>query len=229
MCPSRNISWRRLPFSLPVFGGKNVPRRPTGGRAVALPEAQDPHALIQKALAGDPASVRALVDRLSPVISRRVAATLWRRPGKRNVAQDVADMSQDVFLSLFQSDGKALRAWDPARGMSLEALLVCWRNIRSSRSCAAGGRHPGGKNRLKSSILSKSARPRPRLSRSSRLARISAGCLTACARTCRPGGWNYFSASSSTRSRSKISWPRPGSAGTRFISGKRACTGPFVP
>lgn len=32
-------------------------------------------------------------------------------------------MSQDVFLALFQTDGKALRAWDPARGMSLESFV----------------------------------------------------------------------------------------------------------
>jgi len=88
-----------------------------------LPEAPDPRLLIQQALAGDPASVRALVDRLSPVVSRRVAATLWQRSAKRNVAQDALDMTQDVFVALFQSDGKALRAWDPARGMSLESFV----------------------------------------------------------------------------------------------------------
>ena len=79
--------------------------------------------MIQRALAGDPVSVRALVDKLSPVIAKRVAATLWRRTGKSNVAQEATDMSQEVFLSLFQSDGKALRAWDPTRGMSLEGFV----------------------------------------------------------------------------------------------------------
>ncbi|MES1205864.1 MAG: hypothetical protein ABUS79_08000 [Pseudomonadota bacterium] len=79
--------------------------------------------MIHEALAGNPASVRALVDRLSPVISKRVAATLWRLGGRRNVAQDAGDMVQDVFLALFQADGKALRAWDPARGMSLDNFV----------------------------------------------------------------------------------------------------------
>ena len=88
-----------------------------------MPEAPDPRLLIQQALAGDPASVRALVDRLSPVVSRRVAATLWQRSARRNVAQDAVDMTQDVFVALFQADGKALRAWDPARGMSLESFV----------------------------------------------------------------------------------------------------------
>jgi RNA polymerase sigma factor (sigma-70 family) len=86
-------------------------------------EAEDPRHLIQRALAGDRASVRALVDRLSPTISRRVAATLWQRSPKRNVAQDSVDMVQEVFLALFQADGKALRAWDPERGMSLDSFV----------------------------------------------------------------------------------------------------------
>jgi DNA-directed RNA polymerase specialized sigma24 family protein len=57
------------------------------------------------------------------VIAKRVAATLWRRTSHRNVTQDASDMVQDVFLSLFQSDGKALRAWDPARGMSFDSFV----------------------------------------------------------------------------------------------------------
>lgn len=88
-----------------------------------MPEAQDPQALIEKALSGDPASVRVLVDRLAPVISKRVSATLWRRTGRSNAGQEVADMAQEVFLALFQADGKALRSWDPARGMSLDNFV----------------------------------------------------------------------------------------------------------
>jgi DNA-directed RNA polymerase specialized sigma24 family protein len=88
-----------------------------------LSETDDPQILIRQALAGDAVSVRTLVDRLSPVISRRVVATLWRRTHGRQVTQEVADMTQDVFLSLFQSDGKALRAWDPARGMTLDGFV----------------------------------------------------------------------------------------------------------
>lgn len=87
------------------------------------PSSADSKVLIQQALVGDARSVRELVDMLSPVISKRVTATLWQRTRRRNVVQEVADMSQDVFVSLFQSDGKALRAWDPARGMSLDRFV----------------------------------------------------------------------------------------------------------
>lgn len=34
-------------------------------------------------------------------------------------------MTHEVFLSLFEADGKALRQWDPARGASLEGFVAC--------------------------------------------------------------------------------------------------------
>ena len=78
--------------------------------------------LVREALAGDGAAVNALVDALTPVIQARVARALLRRQSAargRNVRQEVEDLAQEVFLALFASDGKALRAWDPARGLSL--------------------------------------------------------------------------------------------------------------
>lgn len=84
-----------------------------------MTEPQAQAELIGRALAHDPAAVRALVDLLSPVIGRRVAGALWRRAPGRDVRAEVEDMTQEVFLALFAGGGKALRAWDPARGMSL--------------------------------------------------------------------------------------------------------------
>jgi len=46
-----------------------------------------------------------------------------KRSRKRNVPQEVDDIAQEVLLSLFQSDGKTLRSWDPARGMSLDRFV----------------------------------------------------------------------------------------------------------
>jgi RNA polymerase sigma-70 factor (ECF subfamily) len=90
---------------------------------MALPET-DPHAgLIAKALGREPAAVRALVDLLSPVIARRVSAALWRRSPGRDVQTEMQDITQEVFLSLFAADGKALRAWDPRRGLSLQNFV----------------------------------------------------------------------------------------------------------
>ena len=85
--------------------------------------ADDTRELIRRALARDPASVRTLVGLLSPVIERRVAATLWQRTSRRSAQQELKDLTQAVFVSLFEDDGKALRAWDPARGASLEGFV----------------------------------------------------------------------------------------------------------
>jgi len=67
--------------------------------------------------------MRALVRRLAPVIERRVASTLWQRSVRGDIRQEIRDKTQDVFLSLLDSGGKALLAWDPARGTSLEGFV----------------------------------------------------------------------------------------------------------
>jgi RNA polymerase sigma factor (sigma-70 family) len=87
-------------------------------------EVEDFRGLIGQALARDPASVRALIGRISPVIERRVASTLWQRTSRRDVRQEVKDMTQAVFLSLFEDDGKALRAWNPDRGCPFESFVA---------------------------------------------------------------------------------------------------------
>jgi len=83
-------------------------------------------ALVQQALGGDAGAVRALVDRLSPVIQARVARSLFRRAplaAGRNVRQEVEDFTQEVMVSLFAEGGRALRSWDPGRGLSLHNFV----------------------------------------------------------------------------------------------------------
>jgi RNA polymerase sigma-70 factor (ECF subfamily) len=64
---------------------------------------------------------------LTPVIQARVARTLLARlarlGGGRDVRQEVEDLTQDVFLSLFSRDARVLRAWDSERGLSLENFV----------------------------------------------------------------------------------------------------------
>jgi RNA polymerase sigma factor (sigma-70 family) len=78
---------------------------------------------IRLALAGDEPALARLVGKLTPVIQSRVArGLLLRREGRaagRDVRQEVEDFTQEIFLSLFADDGKALRAWQPERGLSL--------------------------------------------------------------------------------------------------------------
>ncbi|MCP3137818.1 RNA polymerase sigma factor [Pyxidicoccus xibeiensis] len=78
--------------------------------------------LVERALARDGEALRSLVDMLTPVIQSRVARALLRRASAasgRNIRQEVADLTQDVFAALFADQGRALRAWRPERGLTL--------------------------------------------------------------------------------------------------------------
>lgn len=82
--------------------------------------------LVRRALAGDPAALTRLVALLTPVIQARVARTLLagrhRLAAGRNVRQEVEDLSQEVFLALFDRDARVLRRWQAERG-SLESFV----------------------------------------------------------------------------------------------------------
>ncbi len=79
--------------------------------------------LLTRALAGDAEAIRELVLQLSPVVQARVARALLRsgagRRQGRDLRQEIEDFVQEVFGALFADRARALRGWDPARGMSL--------------------------------------------------------------------------------------------------------------
>jgi DNA-directed RNA polymerase specialized sigma24 family protein len=81
--------------------------------------------LIRQALAGDRPAIDRLVDRLTPIVQARIARLLLARARAtgRDMRAQVEDMSQEVFLSLFDHDGRVLRAWDRQRGLSLENFV----------------------------------------------------------------------------------------------------------
>jgi RNA polymerase sigma factor (sigma-70 family) len=84
-------------------------------------EARD---VLTGALNGDRAAMRKLVDRLVPVIWSRVTRMAQRaRRTPDQVRQIGEDLMQETFVALFQDDGRALRAWAPERGLSLEAYV----------------------------------------------------------------------------------------------------------
>jgi RNA polymerase sigma-70 factor (ECF subfamily) len=91
---------------------------------------------VDRALAGDPQAVRAFVSATTPIVQARVARALLRqrrRSGARDVRQDVGDLVQEVFVALFENDGRALRAWRPEKGLSLMNFvgLVAEREVAS--------------------------------------------------------------------------------------------------
>lgn len=82
--------------------------------------------LVTGALARDPAACKALIALLSPVVRQRVAKVLLQYAGKTGRSPggaDVDDLAHDVFLVLFDREGRVLQAWDPARGLSLRNFV----------------------------------------------------------------------------------------------------------
>ncbi|HVF59700.1 MAG TPA: sigma-70 family RNA polymerase sigma factor [Thermoanaerobaculia bacterium] len=87
----------------------------------------DTTGLVREALAGDPAALNRLVAALTPVVQARVARTLLTRQahlaGGRNVRQEVEDLTQEIFLSLFANGARVLRSWQAERGLSLQNFV----------------------------------------------------------------------------------------------------------
>ncbi len=112
-----------------------------------MPDAQSHsshRALVRRAIEGDAAAMRGLVSLLRPAIQAEVAWTLQRfapHGRGRDPRQELADMVQEVFLSLIDNEGRILVAWDPTRGRSLLSFvrLVARHQVvsrlRSNRRC----------------------------------------------------------------------------------------------
>ncbi|AUX39836.1 uncharacterized protein SOCE26_012310 [Sorangium cellulosum] len=76
--------------------------------------------LLTSALSGEVQSLRTMITALTPVIHARVGRALHRRsPRFAAPADRKDDLVQDVFVELFRDGSRALRAWDPTRGLSL--------------------------------------------------------------------------------------------------------------
>lgn len=71
---------------------------------------------LDRAMAKDAIAVASLIEALTPVVRARVARALARCRG-RAVSHDIDDLSQETFAALFVDDGRALRAWQPDRGL----------------------------------------------------------------------------------------------------------------
>lgn len=116
------------------------------------------------ALDGDPAALRAVVDSLTPIVQARVTRALLRRHEMRarDLRQEVADFTQEVFAALFTSDCKALRAWDPQRGLSFSNFVGLLAQRRVASLLRVRRRNPIGGETLRDSdvdVGSEDARP----------------------------------------------------------------------
>jgi RNA polymerase sigma-70 factor (ECF subfamily) len=107
---------------------------------------QDGPELLRRALAGDREATRGLVELLSPVVHARVARALLRsgrgRQQGRDLRQDIEDFVQEVFAAVLADRGRLLRAWDPARGLSLPNFLGLLTEHQVSSILRSGRRSP---------------------------------------------------------------------------------------
>ncbi len=104
----------------------------------------DERRLLERALGGDATAARGLVALVLPIVQARVARVLARRRARsaRDVRQEVADLTQEVFASLFEHDGRILRAWDPARGLSLASFCGLVAEREAASILRSGRRSP---------------------------------------------------------------------------------------
>lgn len=97
---------------------------------------------IENALNGQATLIGQLVDELTPIVQARVARTLLRWGGGRDIRQEVEDFTQDVFLALFDEDGRILRGWQPDRGLSLQNYVGLVAERQSISILRSGKRSP---------------------------------------------------------------------------------------
>ncbi len=100
-------------------------------------------ALVRAALKGRRAAVRILVHRLMPVIRAQVGFTLRRRYRRNPSAGDIDDLTQEMWLALFEGGGRKLLAFDPERGASFEGYV----GMVAERELADRLRKEGAKKR----------------------------------------------------------------------------------
>jgi RNA polymerase sigma-70 factor (ECF subfamily) len=83
--------------------------------------------VVARAARGETNAVRELVQKLLPVVRARVLRGLRKRRGMggrgRDFAQEQDDLTQEVFAALFADGARTLKAWDPARGLSMENFV----------------------------------------------------------------------------------------------------------
>jgi len=105
--------------------------------AAASLDPENAAVLVEQALASEPAALTRLVAVLTPVIQARVARALlarrYRLASGRDIREEVADLTQEIFHGLFARDAHVLRSWQAERGLSLENFvgLVAERQVVS--------------------------------------------------------------------------------------------------
>jgi DNA-directed RNA polymerase specialized sigma24 family protein len=95
--------------------------------------------LLEDALRGENAAANALIEAMTPIVRHRVARALRAPRSKREhgSSEDLEDLTQEVWASLFAHEARALRGWREDGGLSLEnfvGLMAYRRTVSLLRS-----------------------------------------------------------------------------------------------
>jgi len=95
--------------------------RAEGG--IALPASPDPtNDLLQGCIRGDAGARRRLVEEYSGIVSYGVSV-IFQQFGRPSRKEEIEDMSQEVFLALFDQDARKLRQYQGRNGCSLASWI----------------------------------------------------------------------------------------------------------
>lgn len=119
----------------------------------------DERSIVDEALRGDADATRRLVKLVLPVIQARIGRVLARRRARsnRDVRQEIEDLAQEVFVSLFERQGRTLRAWDPSRGLSLSSFCGLIAEREAASILRSGRRSPWTEDATSDEALEKDA------------------------------------------------------------------------
>ena len=87
---------------------------------------QEEYKQVQAAMSGDKTALSWMLDELTPVVQSRAARALLRynaKSNKRSIQQEVEDLTQEIFLWLFENDSRILRSWLPEQGVPLSGFV----------------------------------------------------------------------------------------------------------
>lgn len=112
-------------------------------------------ALIEAAGRSEPAAVRALAERLLPVVRARVRRLVARRAELAHL--DPNDVVQHVFVRLLENGASQLRKWSPERGATLEGYV----GMVSEREAGNVGQKAASRERFETNVDTEGASAAP--------------------------------------------------------------------
>lgn len=88
---------------------------------------QEEYKQVQAAISGEPTALSWMLDELTPVVQSQAARALLRyneKSSRRSIQQEVEDLTQEIFLWLFENDGRILKSWLPEQGVPLSGFIA---------------------------------------------------------------------------------------------------------